>query len=175
MSRFIVRTSAFFVFFFTLSSNTYSQDYDVRKTYWGMSPLEVQLSETGKLTFDGTAGNYHMKTYRFYKLRNGLQLWNADYDYYFQRNKLVKVIFSLRWKKEELSEYNQEKEYYTKKAGKPTRTVDNQKYKIDEWILENRTFIKLYLEKKPNEHGFYYFNTQFVEVGHKKELDAKKK
>ena len=162
------------IFFLLFSSESSAQNYDVRKTYWGASPLDVQHSEKVAPNFDGIGGNYRIIRYSLYQYRDGQKYWFADWDYYFQRNKLVKATFSQRWKKNELWKYDRDKKYYTGENGKPTRSENNEKWTVNEWISGNRTFLKIYLNKNPNEYGFYYFNTQFVESKHKKELNKKK-
>ena len=175
MLRFLVRTTALFVSFLIMSTNTFSQNYDVKKVSWGMSPLEVQLSEAGPPDYDATCGGYFCRVY-IIKSRRGNRTYRiAEWRYVFDGNKLVRVVFESYFQENPLVKYEAERAHFSKICGKLTRTVDNQDKVVHEWPYGDRTVIKTYLNKSPTSYGAYVYQTIYTEVVHKKMLDSKKK
>lgn len=163
---------------FTIPTATFAQDYDVRKAYWGMSPWEVQMSEKRPPDFKGPSGNYYYTEYDQIYYKNGRRYSSGSWVYLFQRNKLAKVNFKATWNKTELSLYDKDKAHYTKKYGKPSKTENTDKKRVDEWWVNDRTFLRLYLNKVPrvtSGYASYYYWASFFEAEHKKELDKKKR
>ena len=163
-----------FILFF-LSSNAFSQNFDVRKAYWGMSPLEVQLSEGKPPYYEGGHGKYFE---HWYVIRSGPNQWYpriAEWRYYFDRNKLAKVYFTSNWAKDDLKKYEKELKYFSKLSGKDPKTVDFKEYRSHQWWVKDRTFVRTFITKKPGKSGNYKYEVVFYDAEHKKELDAKKK
>ena len=132
------------ILIFSLPTNAVGQNHDVRKAYWGMSPLEVQLSEGKPPDYKGNnpGGKYHQL---MYKIRSGPSKWHpsiARWRYYFKRNKLVKVWFLSWWKENQLGTYDNELQYYTKRANKDPKQVDTEKHQSHQWMINNRTVVR---------------------------------
>ena len=160
------------VSFLTLPTNTFSQNYDVKKTYWGMNPLDVQLSEErpkdGKF-FWGKYLCHSYYTFDCYKRRT------SEWRYLFDRNRLVKVFFLSDWRKDQLGMYDSEIKYFSKLAGgQPIKSVDDAQQRSNEWMVEDRTFIQISLSKEPSKAGTYHYQALFTDAEYKKKQDAKK-
>ena len=92
-----------FIFFFLFPLFSYTQNFDVRKTTWGMSVKEVLNSESPKIPYKQIDTNFNSTYPVNYKIQfKNVLIGNyiSDIDYLFNNGKLVEVIYDL-WVKDE--------------------------------------------------------------------------
>lgn len=169
MSRF----TGFLAVLFLLPANAFSQDYDVNSAYWGMSPLDVQISEGRPPDWKGFEfGHYRLMFIHYTKYKNNREYPNGKWHYSFDKNKLFEATYDHQWAKKDLvRKFNFVKKNMTEMAGPPTKTRTSwkgQPMQVVEWKY-GRTFVQARLEDKPMENGLYWYQVVFRSTEYMKE------
>jgi hypothetical protein len=160
---------------FLLPSDVFSQAFDVAKAYWGMSPLDVQLSEGKPPDWRGPDGTGRPLYQLMYKDRiHG----SVGFIYFsFSRNKLVEVYYTASFRGNAYDVYSTIKGYVSEKRGRPISIQEptkNQKAFRTEWVHDDRTHVELLLFTKKSEYGWQSLFATYTDLEYYKTIQKKR-